>query len=154
MIKQRSFLMKVVIIIIAVIAVLGGGAVILSKNGDNKNGTQAATSSASTNIDTANTQQSTASTGQTAANTITYTGNGFTPSSLTLKAGSQLTVKNNSSSALQFDSDPHPEHTDDPEINIGDISPGASKTITVTKTGTHGYHNHLNAGDTGTLIVQ
>ena len=54
---------------------------------------------------------------------------------------------------MQFDSDPHPVHTDDTELNVGHVEPGGSMTFTVNKTGTHGYHNHLNPGDTGTIIA-
>jgi plastocyanin len=88
------------------------------------------------------------------AGTITYSNSSFSPASLTVKAGSKVTIKNDSSNDLQFDSDPHPQHTEDPELNVGIIGAGQSATITVTKTGNHGYHNHLNSGDTGTLIVE
>lgn len=84
---------------------------------------------------------------------IKYTDNGFDPQTITVESGTKVTVQNASSNPLQFDSDPHPEHTEDPELNIGRINPGESKTITVTTKGSHGYHNHLNSGDTGTIIV-
>lgn len=84
---------------------------------------------------------------------ITYTNDGFSPSTITVKAGSTFTVRNNSSRVLQFDSNPHPQHTDNPELNIGSISPGKSQTITVQTTGSFKYHNHLNDSHQGTLIV-
>ncbi len=96
----------------------------------------------------------TASPEATSATAITYSNDGFSPSTLTVKAGTTVTIKNNSSRLLQLDSNPHPDHTDNPELNVGTVSPGKSTTFVVTKTGSHGYHNHLNTGDTGTLIVE
>lgn len=92
--------------------------------------------------------------GDQAAAVITYSDSGFSPSVVTVKSGSKITIKNVSSSAMQFDSDPHPIHTDDPELNEGVIEPGKSGTITVNVKGTHGYHNHLNPDQTGTIVVQ
>jgi plastocyanin len=86
--------------------------------------------------------------------TITYTNEGFNRQSLTVKAGTTVTITNNSSRVLQFNSDPHPEHTDNSELNIGNINPGQSKSLTVSKTGSHGFHNHANDDHTGTLIVE
>ena len=89
------------------------------------------------------------------ASTITFSDSGFSPSTITVKSGSTVTVKNSSAStSLDFDSDPHPVHTDNPELNIGSIAPGSSKSFTVTKTGSWGYHNHLNPSQRGTLVVQ
>lgn len=145
--------MKIAVIIVVILAILGGGAAVLSKNNPKINNQPTTTSTpASSNLST-NTNPS-ANTDQTGATTITYSNNGFSPSTLTVKAGTIITIKNTSSRLMQFDSDPHPAHTDDPELNAGSIVPGDSKTITVTVTGSHGYHNHLNPSDTGTLIVQ
>lgn len=87
-------------------------------------------------------------------NTIVYSDDGFGQKSLTVKAGSIVSIRNNSSRILQFDSDPHPQHTDNPELNIGNISPGHQRSVTVTKTGSHGFHNHANDDHTGTLVVE
>lgn len=141
-------------IIIAVL-VVAGGAFALTKKNDNK--TPAADTTAQSQSTTPTNTQSTSnqtSSDQNSSSTITYTNNGFSPATLTVKSGTTITIKNDSSSSLQFDSDPHPEHTDDPELNVGVIAPGKSATVTVTTTGSHGYHNHLNSGDTGTIIVQ
>lgn len=86
--------------------------------------------------------------------TITYTDSGFTPSSITVHSGDTITLKNTSSESVQFDSDPHPVHTDDPELNAGAVSPGGSTTFTVSTKGTHGYHNHLNPAQQGTIVVE
>lgn len=91
---------------------------------------------------------------QSVAATITYTDSGFSPQTVTVKAGDKILIKNGSSAPMEFDSDPHPIHTDDPELNEGVIEPGASATITVNVKGTHGYHNHLDPSQTGTIIVE
>jgi plastocyanin len=102
-----------------------------------------------------NTTTATSSTDTTsAAATITYTDNGFSPFTTSIKAGQSVTITNNSSLPLQFNSNPHPAHTDNPQLNVGLIAKGQSKTIVLTATGTWGYHNHLSSSDTGTITVQ
>lgn len=85
---------------------------------------------------------------------ITYDGNGFTESASSIKAGQSVKVVNNSDVTLDFDSDPHPVHTDNTELNAGDIAPGESKTFIIDKKGTWGYHNHLNASQNGEISVE
>src|ERR1044072_69649 len=70
------------------------------------------------------------------AATITYSDSGYSPSTITVKSGDTIAIKNTSSSEMQFDSDPHPVHTDDEELNAGQVSPGQTITVTVTTTGT------------------
>lgn len=89
-----------------------------------------------------------------AAATITYSDSGFSPSSTTVKAGDTVAIKNSSSNDLQFDSDPHPVHTDDTELNVGTVASGQTVTFTVTTKGTFGFHNHLNPGDKGSITIQ
>ncbi len=146
-----------VIVVIIVVVVLAAGAFALTKNKDKTSdaNTEAPTTSqtASNTNQTQNTEQQAAGT-ETDGTTITYSNDGFSPSTLTVKSGTTVTIKNSSSKVLQFDSNPHPDHTDNPELNVGTVSPGKSATFTVTKTGSHGYHNHLNTSDTGTLVVE
>lgn len=89
-----------------------------------------------------------------AENTINYGDNGFEPSSLTVKSGTTILVKNNSSKSLQYSSDDHPVHAKNKELNLGVLAPGKSETFDATNIGTHGYHNHLKVDHTGTLIVE
>jgi plastocyanin len=140
-----------VIAVVVIILAVAGGAFALTRKNSPKTSTPATIAQT---LSETTTKTPLASTETQTAGTITYTDNGFSPATLTVKSGTVVTIKNSSSSLLQFDSDPHPVHTDDPELNIGVIAPGQSKTITVTQTGTHGYHNHSNPDDTGTLIVQ
>lgn len=85
---------------------------------------------------------------------VTYSSSGFDPETVTVKTSGQLTITNDSSSELQFNSNPHPIHTVNSELNIGTISAGESKSVTLNKTGTFGYHNHLNSSQTGTIVVK
>lgn len=89
-----------------------------------------------------------------AAATLTYTDNGFSPSSITVKSGDTVAIKNNSSQTMQLDSDPHPVHTNDPELNVGTVEAGKTVTFKVEVKGTHGVHNHLDSSETATIIVQ
>lgn len=141
---------KVVISVIAAVLVVGGVIFFASENSGEKTSNNGSSDSS---IADDQSSASSSSSEATSANVITYSDNGFSPATLTVKSGDKVTVKNTSSGPLQFDSNPHPEHTEDPELNIGLIDPGKSATITVTNTGSHGYHNHLNSSDTGTLVV-
>lgn len=91
---------------------------------------------------------------QQVAVTIAYTDGGFEPSSVTVKAGDAVRIENKSSLPLSFNSDDHPAHTEQGELNVGDVPKGGSREFTVTKTGTWGFHNHENASHTGRLIVE
>lgn len=143
--------MKKAITVIAVIVILAGvGLLLLNKSSDDT-----ANDSATSTSPTASSNQSDVSADKSSNGpTITYTDNGFSPASLTVKSGATITIKNSSSRSLEFESDPHPAHTDDPELNVGLVAPGESTTFTPDTTGTHGFHNHQNSSDTGTLIVQ
>lgn len=94
------------------------------------------------------------STPQSNAVVLEYTDSGFSPASVTVTAGQQLTVKNTSGKAIQVDSNPHPVHTDDPELNIGPIAAGASATVTLNKTGTFGIHNHLDPSVQASVTIK
>ncbi|MGB2786756.1 MAG: hypothetical protein WBB94_00035, partial [Candidatus Saccharimonadaceae bacterium] len=62
-----------------------------------------------------------------------------------VKKGQTVTVKNQSSDELEFASDEHPSHRQQPELNIGSTAAGASTTFTPTKTGTWGFHDHIRS---------
>lgn len=103
----------------------------------------------------ATTKSNTTSSSQTpAAATITYSESGFSPATVSVKSGDTVAITNSGKGQLQFESDPHPVHTDNPELNVGAVASGQTKTFTVTKTGTWGYHNHLSPSDKGSITVQ
>lgn len=86
--------------------------------------------------------------------TVSYDGSTFTPTQNTVTSGGAITFINKSSREVDVDSDPHPVHTSDTELNVGPIAPGQSKTVTVTKKGNFGIHNHLNPNQTARVTVQ
>lgn len=95
---------------------------------------------------------------QTSGVTITYDGSAFSSAQATVASGGKVTWVNSSGKQLQLGSDPHPIHTGNKEVSGGkftlDIAPGQSAAVTVTKTGTFGYHDHLNPSAKGKLVVQ
>lgn len=77
--------------------------------------------------------------------TITITGNGVTPNSIVVNAGARINFINNDSRAHQPSSNPHPAHTDCPELNIGVLEAGQSRESGPAVGGrTCGFHDHLN----------
>lgn len=151
----------VIIGIVVAVLVVAGGVFALTNKDDNKDDTGSTPTTSNTSTDSQsstpsneNSSNSTSNTDQNAAATITYTSSGFSPATLTVKSGTVVTVKNNSSDPLQFSSDPHPQHTDNTELNMSVLAAGKSGTFTVTKMGTWGYHDHLNSSMTGTIDVQ
>ncbi len=87
-------------------------------------------------------------------NTVTLTKDGFSPATLTIKAGTKVTWKNMSGAAATVSSDPHPTHTNYPPLNLGPFQDGATHELTFDKPGTYGYHNHFNPTQKGTIVVQ
>jgi plastocyanin len=154
---QRSTAISLVILVVVVVA---AGVFVLTRHTGT---TTSNTSSPSSQAASSPSSSPAASQAVTAANssntpksgaTVSYTSSGFSPSRSTMAAGSKFTIKNDSSSAIQFDSNPHPQHTDNTELNVGVINPGATATVTLTRKGTWGFHNHLDAGMTGSITVQ
>jgi plastocyanin len=92
--------------------------------------------------------------------TVTIGSNGaVSPSQVTVSAGQSVTFVNNDSRVHDIESDPHPSHTDCPQINAaGLITPGQTKvTNAFTNVRTCGFHDHSNpdvAALTGRIIIQ
>lgn len=89
---------------------------------------------------------------------VTITDSGMSPATVTVKSGGKLTWTNNSSKVVSIASDPHPTHTLNQEVSNGqfvlNLSPGASSTVTLTKVGNWGVHDHLNPSVKMKVIVQ
>lgn len=86
---------------------------------------------------------------------VTYDGTSFSPASVTIKNGDVVVFKNASSDSFRPASDPHPTHTNYPEFDAKQpIAAGGTYQFKFTKSGTWGYHNHLNPSATGTIIVK
>lgn len=88
-----------------------------------------------------------------AGSIITYRDSGFSPPVLRTTSGTRITIENKSSKDLEFASNPHPSHADNPELNTDVMAPGDSAAIVITNRGTWGYHNHLDPGHTGRIIL-
>lgn len=86
---------------------------------------------------------------------VTYTNSGFSPSCIKIKLGTTVTFRNQSSQAVQPASDPHPVHTGLPGFDSRQgVASGTTYQFTFTGAGTFGYHNHLNASETGAVVVE
>lgn len=133
--------MKILIVVIVVAIVAGGLVLLLTPKTNN-------------NSQSSNTPNNTQTEGKEASATITYDGSGFSLSSSIIKSGEVVKVVNNSSKNLEFDSDPHPAHTNNPELNAGGIAPGKDVLFTLTTKGKWGFHNHLNSSQKGELTVE
>jgi plastocyanin len=93
-----------------------------------------------------------------ASATITITASGVTPNQVTIRAGGRVTFVNNGTRPHDMSSDPHPDHTDCPEINnVGFINPGQSReTGNLVVVRTCGFHDHnqpSNTSLTGTIVI-
>lgn len=91
--------------------------------------------------------------------TVTITTSGVSPRSLTVPAGTRVTFVNSGTRVHDMSSDPHPEHTDCPEINqAGFLQPGQSRqTGNLNTRRTCGFHDHNRDTDTslqGTITIQ
>jgi plastocyanin len=91
--------------------------------------------------------------------TITIANNAVSPASVTVSRGSRVTFVNNDTRVHDMESNPHPVHTDCPEINqVGLISPGQSRqTGALNTVRTCGYHDHDQDTVTslqGTITIQ
>jgi plastocyanin len=101
-------------------------------------------------------------------NTVYLTDSGFLPSEITIEQGETVTWINNDSSSMWVATDEHPSHTnyagsqlyqhcssgDQTEAAFDQCSSGDRFSFSFEKTGEWDYHNHDNAGQTGTVIVE
>lgn len=95
---------------------------------------------------------------QTATITIGSDGR-VSPSSVTIAPGGRVTMINNHNVAHDMQSDPHPEHTQCPELNQwGFLQPGQQRTSGNLNTArTCGFHDHdreTNTALQGRVIIQ
>lgn len=86
--------------------------------------------------------------------TVSIAASGFSPPSVTVPVGGSVTFTNAETAPHQVASIPHPIHTNFPELNGPVLSAGQSRAVTFTRAGTFGYHDHLNPGLQGTVVVQ
>lgn len=98
---------------------------------------------------------------------VAYTSQGFVPQNVTIKKGDMVMWKDETSYPFWIASGVHPTHTGyDGTTEAEHCAPGyagpapfdecgsgSSFSFTFLKTGTWSYHDHLSAGDTGTVTV-
>lgn len=142
----------IIITIIIAIVLLAGVAFFLTRDA-NAPASETTDNTTQPSTDTSN-QQNGTNQQPTAGVTIVYTNTGFVKQTITVGAGDTVHVQNDSDNTLDFSSDDHPTHREQPILNLGDIAPGQSKTLVMNTTGTWGFHNHDNAAHTGTLVVE
>jgi plastocyanin len=92
--------------------------------------------------------------------TITIGSNGIvSPSTVTITRGGRVTFVNNHNRAHDMSSDPHPEHTDCPELAaVGFLNPGQSRTSsnfnTARSCGFHDHNEDTNPNLKGRIVIQ
>ena len=99
----------------------------------------------------------TPSTTPVSANTITITAAGVSPKDIVVSAGSQVTFINNDNRNHEMASDPHPEHTDCPEIDVFVVPGQTRQTNNLVNKRVCGFHDHLNFEITslhGSITIQ
>ena len=89
--------------------------------------------------------------------TITITAAGVDPKAIVVSRGATVTFVNNDA-PHDIDSNPHPVHTDCPELNVGFFGNGQTRTTTALNTvRSCGYHDHnqpTNALVQGTIRIE
>ena len=91
--------------------------------------------------------------------TLVIQNNAICPQTITIPRGGQLTIINQDSRTHDMDSDPHPAHTDCPELNqIGFLNPNQQRTSgnlnTVRSCGMHDHSNPDRASLKATIMIQ
>lgn len=86
--------------------------------------------------------------------TVSFTDTGFTPKTVTIKKGTTVTFKNDSTGDMWVASAPHPTHTDLPGFDeLQSVPNGGTYNYTFEKVGTWKYHNHVAPSFSGSVTV-
>ena len=140
-------------ILIGVVVLIAIGAVILFKL--NKSDNAVSTSPATIQkVEPTQSVTDTVSPTATKEGVITLTGSGFSPSTITVKAGTKVMWENKSGETAAINSAVHPTHLVYPPLNLGSFNNGESISLVFDKAGTYKYHNHLNPSQFGTVVVE
>jgi plastocyanin len=93
-----------------------------------------------------------------ASQTVSITGSGVSMPTFDLAVGGTITFVNNDNRAHEMSSNPHPQHTDCPALNIGSLNPGQSRaTAALTVARSCGFHDHADPSNNalkGTVTVR
>lgn len=139
---------KIIIGVIVIALFVGIGLIVKSNKGYTPSNPTLTTTPPVTN------SEATASATEAPKDLVTLTADGFSPATLTIKTGDKVTWVNKSGSAATVNSDPHPTHTGYSPLNLDKFPDEGTLSLTFDKPGTYGYHNHLNPGQKGTIVVQ
>lgn len=76
--------------------------------------------------------------------TVTISSSGASPTTLTISPGTRILFVNTDNRSHNMTSDPHPEHSDCPELNaVGLLQPGQSRESgNLNTVRTCGFHDH------------
>lgn len=102
---------------------------------------------------------------------VTLTDSGFSPASVTVQAGDTVRFVNQSSRGMWVATDEHPTHTEYDGTSTREhcidglntngsfdqcqqAQAGSFWEYTFEKRGTFGFHNHVGASNTGTIVVE
>lgn len=85
---------------------------------------------------------------------VTISNSGYSPKDITIKPGESVTWTNSDSAVHTVNSAIHPTHQVYPPLNLGNLAPGTSKSLTFPEAGTYKYHDHLNPTLFGSVTVE
>ncbi len=154
---------KTIIAVIVIVVLLGGAFFFLKFKNKSQ---QPITSSSQTQQEQNQTQATVSETQASPAPSaeaikkqveVTLTATGFSPKEVTVDRGTKVIWMNKSGKEATVNSNPHPVHTDHPELNLGSFNDGETGNtleLFFNSPGTFNYHNHFNAVQGGTVIVK
>lgn len=97
--------------------------------------------------------------------TVNHSPGGFSPKTLTVRAGTRVTFVHQGTGPMWVASDEHPVHSqysgterashcpDPGGIAFDQCSSGTTYSFVFNKAGSWGYHNHMSPEDKGTIVV-
>ena len=143
-----------IIVLVIVLLVGGGGYIAWTMMDSNKEDSgQESTSESNDKDDDADDEMGVTATDEAiATNEVSYDSDGFLPATISVEVGTKVTWTNDSGADMWVASDPHPVHTDFSRFD--QLKSGDSYSFTFEEAGTYEYHNHLNSGDTGSVVVK
>lgn len=86
---------------------------------------------------------------------VVVTKNGFSPQAIRAGVNSIVSWRNESGVPISINSDPHPGHTLNAELNLGYVEATSGSTQTFfSKPGEYPYHNEYNPEQIGVVIIE
>jgi plastocyanin len=87
--------------------------------------------------------------------TVRITSEGFQPQAMKVKSGTTVVWTNYDTTPHRVAANPDPAHKDLPELDSKtNFDTNGTYRFTFDKPGTYGYHDELNPGNNGTIIVE